>query len=80
MAQGKDRTNLTKILWKCLGAEDPMLRILEWICDQLMDAEVRSQVGADKHEQSGERKTYRSGYNSRRLDTRMGTNYLMVPK
>jgi hypothetical protein len=38
MAQGKDSTNLTKLLWECLGASDPMLHMLEWLCDQLMDA------------------------------------------
>lgn len=80
MAQSKDSTTIMKILWECLGAEDPMLHMLEWLCDQLMEAEVSSQVGAEKHEQSGERKTYRSGYRPRRLDTRMGTIYLMVPK
>lgn len=80
MAQGKDSTTMMKILWECLGAEDPMLHMLEWLCDQLMEAEVSSQVGVEKHKQSGERKTYRSGYRPRRLDTRMGTIYLMVPK
>ena len=60
MARSKDSTTLMKILWECLGAEDPMLHMLEWLCDQLMEAEVSSQVGAEKHEQSGERKTYRS--------------------
>lgn len=80
MAQSKDSTNLTKILWECLGTKDPMLHMLEWLCDQLMEAEVSAQVGADKYEQSGDRKTYRSGYRPRRLDTRMGTIYLMVPK
>ena len=80
MAQGKDSTNLTKLLWECLGAADPMLHMLEWLCDQLMEAEVSSQIGAAKHEQSRERKTSRSGYRPRRLDTRMGTIYLMIPK
>ncbi len=80
MAQRKDSTNLTKLLWECLGAADPMLHMLEWLCDQLMEAEVSSQIGAAKHEQSRERKTSRSGYRPRRLDTRMGTIYLMIPK
>jgi putative transposase len=52
----------------------------EWLFDQLMEAEVSSQIGADKHEQNTGRKTSRSGYRPRRLDTRMGTIYLMVPK
>lgn len=33
-----------------------MLHMLEWLCNQLMEREW-PQVGADKHEQSKERKT-----------------------
>lgn len=66
MAQGKNSTNIMKILWECLGAEDPMLHMLECLCDQLMEAEVSSQVGAEKHEQSGERSGLNPG-NSRNL-------------
>jgi len=80
MAQGKDSTNLTKLLWEMFRASDPMLHMLEWLCDQLMEAEVSSQIGAEKHEQNSERKTSRSGYRPRRLDTRMGTIYLMSRK
>ena len=28
MAQRKDSTNLTKLLWECLGAADPMLHMV----------------------------------------------------
>ncbi|NLA80048.1 MAG: IS256 family transposase [Chloroflexi bacterium] len=80
MAYQKDTTNLTEILLECMGASDPMLHMLEWLCDRLMEAEVSSRIGAEKNEQSSERKSYRSGYRPRRLDTRMGTMYLMVPK
>jgi len=80
MAQGKDSTNLTKLLWECLGEAAPILHMLEWLCDQLMEAEASSQIGADKHEQNADHKTSRSGYRPRRLDTKMGTIYLMVPK
>lgn len=45
-----------------------------------MEAEVNQQLGAEKSERAGSRNGYRSGYHSRRLDTRMGTMYLMVPK
>ena len=36
--------------------------------------------GAEKMERSGSRSGYRCGYRPRRLDTQMGTMYLMVPK
>lgn len=80
MAHKKDTTDLTGILLECMGSADPMLHMLEWLCDQLMEAEVSSQIGAEKNEQSPNRSSYRSGYRPRRLDTRMGTMYLMVPK
>ena len=57
-----------------------MLSILEWLCAQLMEAEVSEQVGAEKSERAKSRLGYRCGYRPRRLDTRMGTMYLMVPK
>ncbi|HHX38143.1 MAG TPA: hypothetical protein GX717_09210 [Clostridiaceae bacterium] len=47
-----------------------------WSCDRLIEAEVSSQIDAEKNKQS----TGRSGYHPRRLDTRIGTIYLMVPK
>ncbi len=80
MAYQNNSTSLTEILWECLGSADPMLHMPEWLCAQLMEAEVSSQIGAGKHEQQNERKTHRSGYRPRRLDTRMGTIYLLVPK
>jgi transposase-like protein len=45
-----------------------------------MEPEVSSQIGVDKHEQNADQKTSRSGYHPRRLDTKKGTLYLMVPK
>ena len=57
-----------------------MLSMLEWLCEQMMEAEVSSQLGAQKHEQSPERTSHRCGFRSRRLDTRLGTMYLLIPK
>jgi len=80
MAQGKRTINLTELLLECIGKPDPMLGMLEWLCDQLMEAEISQQLGARKNEHSEVREGYRSGYRPRRLDTRMGTMYLLVPK
>lgn len=54
--------------------------MLEWLCEQMMEAEVSLKLNADKSERSDGRSGYRSGYRPRRLDTRLGTIYLMVPK
>lgn len=80
MARKNHTTNLTELLLQCMAQPDPMLSMLEWLCSELMEAEVSQQLGAEKSERSGSRNGYRCGYRPRRLDTRMGTMYLMVPK
>lgn len=80
MAYQKNNTGLTELLLQCMSAPDPMLNMLEWLCAQLMEAEVTSLTGANKNAHASTRKDYRCGYRPRRLDTRMGTMYLMVPK
>lgn len=80
MAKKENNTNLTELLLHCMSEPDPMLAMLEWLCKQLMEAEISAKVGARKSEHTSDRDTYRSGYRPRRFDTRMGTIYLMVPK
>lgn len=80
MAQRKNTTDLTDLLLKCMSEPDPMLSMLEWLCAQLMEAEVSGIVGAEKNAHNPSRSDYRCGYRPRRLDTRMGTMYLMIPK
>ena len=46
----------------------------------MMETEISNKIGAEKHEQSQERTSHRCGFRTRRLDTRMGTMYLLVPK
>ena len=45
-----------------------------------MEAEVSQQLGAEKSGRAKSRSGYRCGSRPRRLETRMGTMYLMVPK
>ena len=80
MAQRKNSTDLTELLLKCMAEPDPMLSMLEWLCAQLMEAEVSGLVGAEKNAHNPSRSDYRCGYRPRRLDTYMGTMYLMIPK
>ena len=80
MARKNHTTNLAELLLQCMAQPDPMLSMLEWLCSELMEAEVSQHLGAEKSERSGNRNGYRCGYRPRRLDTRMGTMYLMVPK
>ena len=62
MAQGKNITDLTELLLKCVAQPDPMLSMLDWLCTQLMKAEVSGIVGAEKDVHSSSRSDYRCGY------------------
>ena len=37
MAQRKDTTNFSGLLFQFMGTEDPMLNMLEWLCEQMME-------------------------------------------
>ncbi len=80
MVYSNTNLNLEKMLLNFMSNEDPMLSMLKWLCEQLMEAEVTAKIGASKSERSPHRSGYRSGYRVRRFDTRMGTMYLFVPK
>ena len=80
MAQCKNTTDFGRLLFQFMGAQDPMLSMLDWLCSQMMEAEVSNKLGAEKHEQSEDRTSHRCGFRPRRLDTRLGTMYLLVPK
>jgi len=63
-----------------LFAEDPIHEMLDWLLHEFMRAEATNKVGSEKNKHSKDRKTYFSGYRTRRFDTRLGTFYLLVPK
>ena len=60
--------------------DDPIHSMLDWLLNEFMKAEAEAKVGAEKNQHSKERRTYFSGYRTRRFDTRLGTFYLLVPK
>lgn len=80
MVYSNTNANFEKMLLQFMSEDDPMLSMLKWLCEQLMEAEVTFRVNAAKSERCPERSGYRSGYRVRRFDTRMGTLYLFVPK
>ena len=47
---------------------------------ELMEAEVRTQIGAGRYERTEERTTQRNGYRLRPWDTRLGSMELAMPK
>ena len=52
MAQRKNTTDLTELLLKCMAEPDPMLSMLEWLCAQLMEAEVSGRGSGEECTQS----------------------------
>lgn len=48
MAHKKNATNMAELLLQCVTQPDPMLSMLEWLCTELMEAEVDQQLGAEK--------------------------------
>lgn len=80
MVYSNSNLSLDKMLLQFIAEEDPMLSMLKWLCEQLMEVEVTAKINASKSERNPQRAGYRSGYRVRRFDTRMGTMYLFVPK
>ena len=80
MAYQNSTVPFEKMLLNFISNDDPMLSMLKWLCEKLMETEVQTKLGAEKSERVANRQGYRSGYRVRRFDTRMGTMYLIVPK
>lgn len=80
MAYENNNPSLEQMLLSFISEQDPMVSMLQWLCEQLMDVEVAAKINAHKSERTDSRQGYRSGFRVRRFDTRMGTMYLFVPK
>ncbi|MFZ2053569.1 MAG: IS256 family transposase [Candidatus Aminicenantales bacterium] len=80
MAPNHYKGLLRKVLLGFITEQDPVLAMLEWVAHQMMLIEAEAKVGAEKGKHSSGRKTYFSGARVRRMDTRLGTIYLYIPK
>jgi len=80
MAQPHYKSLFKKALLQFITEPDPFLAMLKWVMTEMMRIEAEAKVGAAKGKHSSERTTYFSGVRARRVDTRMGTVYLLVPK
>jgi putative transposase len=67
---------------KALMAQEPdfMQPLVQWLLQEVLEAEMSEALGAAKSERTEGRQGYRSGYYSRRLITRVGTLELRVPQ
>ncbi len=80
MAPNHYKGLLKKVLLGFITEQDRVLALLEWVARQMMLIEAEARVGAEKGKHSKDRKTYFSGARVRRMDTRLGTIYLYIPK
>ena len=78
----KPRMDLSAFVGKLLEEQDgDVLREgIRVLSQALMETEVADLIGAERHERTAERATYRNGYRTRTWDTRVGTIELAIPK
>lgn len=57
-----------------------LARLLERVCDEVLEAEISEHLGAEPHERTEERQGWRNGHYTRSLTTRVGTLELRVPR
>jgi transposase-like protein len=78
----KDHRRMGEVLAQEMLLDDPtfLREIVEWVVQELLEAEMTEHVGAATYERSGSRKGHRNGYKPRALRTRVGTLNLLVPQ
>lgn len=63
-----------------LRGDSGLARLLEQVVNQVLEAQVSEQIGADRYERTSERQGYRNGVRPRQLTTRVGRLTLRVPQ
>src|SRR5258706_9564663 len=56
-----------------------LTKLLEQVLNQVLEAQVSEQLGAERYERTEERQGYRNGVRPRKLTTRVGQRTLRVP-
>ena len=67
-------------LQRLFGADSQLAPLVEAILNQVLDAQVSEQLGAERYARTEQRQGYRNGYKPRQLTTRVGTLTLRVPQ
>ncbi len=82
MARSDDASTFAEVLARLGddGTRDLFRRLLEGALQELIDAELTSQIGASRHERSEARSNYRNGGRPRTLSTPAGDVELRIPK
>ena len=75
-----DRDVLGSLMQELFAQADGPRRLLEYLLNRTMVAEVASHVAARPHERTGRRRGQRNGYKPRTFKTRVGELELSVPQ
>ena len=74
------RKNLEDVRKLLIDDPEWLRPMVQALLQDVLEAEMSEQLGADKHERTGTRRGYRSGYYRRNLITRVGKIELRVPQ
>ena len=76
------KRNTSAVDWKAVmeGQKDFLRPLVQEVIEQVLEAEMVEAVGAERHERTEGRQSYRSGYYRRGLVTRVGRLELRVPQ
>jgi len=76
------KSNTSSVDWKAVmeGQKDFLKPLIQEVIQQVLEAEMVEAAGAERHERSEGRQSYRSGYYRRSLVTRVGKLELRVPQ
>ena len=80
MTKGKSKAELIDVKELLAQDEDFVRRAVAVLVQAALEAEMTERIGAEKGERTEARLSYRSGYYSRSLITRVGTLELRVPQ
>ena len=69
-----------ELLPELLSGQDGLAKLIESVLNQVLEAQVSDSLGAERYERSEERQSYRNGYRTRQLYTRVGPVTLQVPQ
>ncbi|MGI6235779.1 MAG: IS256 family transposase [Christensenellales bacterium] len=73
-------TEILKGLFTLEGRDRAMAKVMEAVLNQVLDAQLTEQIGADPYERTDERCAYRNGHRMRQMKTRVGTLELLIPR
>jgi putative transposase len=80
MTEKKPTLSVSQIKTALGEQEDFLKGLVQWVVQEVLEAEMEEALGAGKGERTSGRMGYRSGYYSRKLTTRVGTLELRVPQ